>query len=158
MLAETPVTQRRPCYSAVSASLTTHLPDCSNYLPFCHTHYLILRINTSLKARPFTKPLRWRHTSLLQRFTADLVGNSCREEAEQQPEANGDVPPPLQIVISVPFCLFSLFSLSLSSLCSLCQSSLFSLSSLPHILSTIPSFSSDQFFVLLRYRLQVSFS
>ena len=39
--------------------------------------------------------------------------------------------------------VLSLFSLSLSSLCSLSQSSLFSL-------STIPSFCSDQLFVLLR--------
>ena len=33
---ETPVTQRssRPCYSAVSTSLTNPLPDCSNYSSF----------------------------------------------------------------------------------------------------------------------------
>ena len=41
MLAETPVAQRNPCYSAVSASLMNPLPDCSNYSPFCHTHYLL---------------------------------------------------------------------------------------------------------------------
>ena len=34
MLAETLVTQRSPCYSAVSASLTNPLPDCYNYSPF----------------------------------------------------------------------------------------------------------------------------
>ena len=63
------------------------------------------------------------------------------EEAEQQAEASVDVPyPPLQIANSVAFCLFSLY---LYPLCSLSQSSLFSL-------STIPSFSSDQFFVFLR--------
>ena len=28
--------------------MTNHLPDCFNYLSFCHTHYLILWINTSL--------------------------------------------------------------------------------------------------------------
>ena len=39
MLAETPVTQRSPCYSAVSTSLTNPLPDCSNYSPFSpHPH------------------------------------------------------------------------------------------------------------------------
>ena len=82
----------------------------------------LFRINTSLvsQARPFTQPrpfiqpLCWRlilHccSALLQ----NLVGNSgvtqCLEEAEQQAEASVDVPPlPLQIVISVPICLFSL--------------------------------------------------
>ena len=56
MLAETLVTQCNPCYSAVSASLTNPLPDRSNYSPFCHTHYFILRII---------------NTSLLQCFTAE---------------------------------------------------------------------------------------
>ena len=124
MLTETLVIQRSPCYSAVSASLTDPLPDHSNLSPFCHTHYLILWINTSLVswARPLTKLLRWRlilHccSALLQ----NLVGNSgvtrCLAEAEQQAEASGDVPPPpLQIFISVPICLFYLYSLP--SLCS----------------------------------------
>ena len=139
VLAETLVTQHSPCYSAVSASLTNPLPGCSNYSPLCHTHYFILRIiNTSLVsswARPFAKPLHWRlilHccSALLQ----NLVGNSgvtrSLEEAEQQAEESVDVPPPpLQIVISVPFCLLSFFSLP--SLCSLSQPSLFSLSSFP---------------------------
>ena len=48
VLAETLVTQRSPCYSAVSA---IPLPDCSNYSPFCRTHCLILRI-------PFTTPIQ----------------------------------------------------------------------------------------------------
>ena len=30
-----------PCYSAVSALLNNPLPDCSNYSPLYHTHYLI---------------------------------------------------------------------------------------------------------------------
>ena len=69
----------------------------------------------------------------------------CFEEAA---EASVDGPPhPLQIVISVPFCLF--FSLSILSLLPFLI-----LSRLPFLispsLSTIPSFSSDQFFVLLR--------
>ena len=90
MLAETPVTQRSSCYSAVSSSLTNPLPDCSNYSPFCHTHYLTPdQYFTSLFG--VTKPLCWRiilHccSTLLQ----NLVGNSgemqCLEEAEQQTE------------------------------------------------------------------------
>ena len=137
MLAKTPVTQCSPIYSAVSASLMNPFPDCSNYLPFWHTHYLILQINTSLvsRARPFTKLLRWRLildccSALLQNLVGKSGVTQCLEEAEQQVEASVDVsPPPLQIVISVPFCLISLFSLP--SLCSLSQSSLFSLSSIP---------------------------
>ena len=40
----------------------------------------------------------------------------CLEEAEQQAEASSDVPPPLQIVISIPFCLlFSLYLYPLSA-------------------------------------------
>ena len=142
MLVETAVTQRSPSYSAVSDSLVNPLPDYSNYSPFYHTHYLILQINTSL----------------LQRFTAessrDLMSlwiiSQCLVEAEQQAEASGDVPP-LQIDISTTFCLF-LFSLLPFSIISL----------LPFLisprLSTIPSFSSDPFSVLLRQKLQLSFS
>ena len=37
---KTPVTQRSPCYSAVSALLMNPLPNRSNYSPLCHTHYL----------------------------------------------------------------------------------------------------------------------
>ena len=91
MLEETPVTQHSPCYSAVSSTLTNTLPDCSNYLPFCHTHYFTPdQYFTSLcRLDPFTKPLRWRlilHccSTLLQ----NLVGNSgetqCFEVAERQ--------------------------------------------------------------------------
>ena len=127
------MTQCSPCYSAVSSTLNQiilivrHLP---HPLPHSPDQYF-----TSLFGPdPLPSLLRWRlilHccSALLQ----NLVGNSgvsqCLEEAEQQAEANVDVPPPLQIVISVPF--LSLFSLSLASLCSLSQSSLFSLSSFP---------------------------
>ena len=71
MLAETPITQRSPCYSAVSTLLMNPLPDCSNYSLFCQSHYLILRINTSLilLCRPFTKPLR---SSMLQCFNVEI--------------------------------------------------------------------------------------
>ena len=137
-------TQRSPCYSAVSALLKNPLPDHSNYSPFCHTHHLTPdQYFTSLFGPDLYRAASLEtNTSLLQRFTAESRNSGetqCLEEAEQQAEASVGVPyPPLQIVNSL-----SLFSLSLSSLCSLSQSSLFSL-------STIPSFSSDQFFVLLR--------
>ena len=121
--------------TGVSASLTNPLPDCYNYSLFCHTHYLIIWINTSLVswARTFTKQLCWRLTlhccsALLQNRVLGAV-LQCLEEAEQQAEPSGDVPPlPLQIVISTPFCLFLFLSICL---CSLSQSSLFSLSSFP---------------------------
>ena len=141
MLAKTPVTQRSPCYSAVSALLRNPLPDRSNYSPLL-THPLPHsgQYFTSLfRPEPFTKPLRWRliihHccSALLQ----NLVGNSgkmqCLEEAEQQAEASVDVPyPPLQIVNSVPFCLF--LSISILSLLALSILSLLPLS----ILSLLP--------------------
>ena len=116
VLAETPVIHHSPCYSAVSASLTNPLPDCSNYSPFCQTHYLILRINTSLVSQ--TKPLTCRlNTSLLQRFTAESSRelksleeyHSCLEEAEQQVVASGDSSSSSNCH---PFCLI-LFSLNL---------------------------------------------
>ena len=154
MLAETPETQRSPCNSAVSASLTNPLPDCSNYSPFCHTHYLILRMNTSLvsRARPFTKPLCWR---LILQSCSVLVQNLVRNSSSEEycgalrklntSRGKWRCSSSSSIVISTPLSLF-LFSLSLSSLCSLSQWSLFSLSSFP--LASPGSF--DQFSVLLR--------
>ena len=134
----------------------TLLPDRSNYLPFFTTPTTSLQINISLVswARPFTELLCWRLiccSALLQ----NLVGNSevtqCLEEAEQKAEASVDVPPPpLQIVISVPFCLFYLFSLSLSSLCCLSQTSFvsltsFALGSTPSLLSLLINSLSSEF-------------
>ena len=81
MLAETPVTQHNPCYSAVSSSLTNPLPDCSNYSPFYHTHYLILRTNTSLvPSGQILYQLRWRlilHccSTLLQKPSQELMSS-----------------------------------------------------------------------------------
>ena len=135
------MTQRRPCNSAVSSSLMNPLPDSSNYSPLLshplpHSGSIL---HESLRARPFTKPLRWRlivihHccSALLQ----NLVGNSgethCLEEAEQQAEASVDVPyPSLQIVNSVPFCFYSL----LISILSLLPFSILSL--LPLLLSLL---------------------
>ena len=137
-----PVTQRIPCYFAASASLTNPLPDCSNYSPFCHTRYFILSwMNTSLVSwdRLFTKLLCWRLLHCYSAFTAEssrqLMSSGvplCIEEAKQLAEASGDLPPPpLQIVISIPFCLF-VFSLYLYPL------SLFPFSILVFSLSSFP--------------------
>ena len=118
------------------------LPDRSNYSPLCHTHYLtpdqyfIVSSGQTLYHVSLRLILL---SSLLQRFTAESSrGTQCLEEAEQQAEASADVL--LKFLIHFPFVSFSL---SLSSLYSLSQSSLFSL-------SPIPSFSSDQFFVLIQ--------
>ena len=127
MLAETPVTQRNPYYLQYSASLTVLLPDSSNYLPFSHTQYLILRINASLlsRARPFTKP------SLLQRFTAEssLELMSLEEYRSALRKLNNKQ----RQVVMFLLLLFKLSSqlpfpsFSFLSNCSLSQSSLFSL-------------------------------
>ena len=55
---ETPVTQRSPCYSAVSALLRNPLPDCSKYSPLCHTHYLTLDQYFTSLFRPDPLPSR----------------------------------------------------------------------------------------------------
>ena len=106
---KTPVTQRSPCNSAESALLMNPLPDRSNYSPLSHTHYLTPdQFFTSLFG-PDPLPSRKLEINSSKFNAAALVGNS---EAEQQAEASVDVPyPPLQIVNSVPFCLFSLLSL-----------------------------------------------
>ena len=75
MLVKSPVTQRSPCYSAVSALLMNPLPDHSNYLPLCHTHYLTPD-HTSLVSSGQTlyQAASWRlilQSSMLQRFTAE---------------------------------------------------------------------------------------
>ena len=125
MLAETPVTQRSPCYSAVSSSFTNPLPDCSNYSPFCHTHYLTPDQYFTSLFGPDPLPSRsagdkYFKVQCCSALLQNLVGNSgetqCLEEAEQQAEASVDVPyPPLQMVNSVPFCLFSLYLYPLSA-------------------------------------------
>ena len=128
MLAKTPVIQCSPCYSAVFALLMTLYQIVLIIRHLCHAHYLTpispdqyFTIILSLRAIPFTMPLRWRlilHCcrALLQ----NLVGNSgvtqCLEETEQQADASVNVPyPPLQIANSVPFCLFSLYLYLLSA-------------------------------------------
>ena len=80
MLAKTPVTQRSPCYSAVSALFMIPLPDHSNYSPFLphplpHSgsirHSLVPSGQTLYQAAPLETI-----TSLLQRFTAESSRNS----------------------------------------------------------------------------------
>ena len=72
---KTPVTQRSPCYSLVSALLMNPLPDRSNYSPLCHTYYLTPdQYFTSLFRRD-PLPSRELETktsnSMLLRFTAE---------------------------------------------------------------------------------------
>ena len=125
------------------------LPDCSNYSPLCHTHYLTPDQYFIVSSGQTLYHASWRlilQSSLLQRFTAESSqGTQCLEEAEQQAEASVDVL--LKFLIHFPFVSFSL---SLSSLYSLSQSSLFSL-------SPIPSFSSDQFLVLIQTSSLITF-
>ena len=77
---KTPVTQCRPCYSAVSALLINPLPDHYNYSPLCHTHYLTPdQYFTSLfrpdpSGQTLYQAVSWRlilQSSMLQRFTAE---------------------------------------------------------------------------------------
>ena len=118
MLAKTPVTQRSPCYSAVSALLKNPLPDHSNYSPFCHPHYLTPDQYFTSLFRPDPLPSHELETNTSKFNAAALYcriysGTQCLQEAEQQVDASVDVPyPPLQIVNSV---LFSLYLYPLSA-------------------------------------------
>ena len=142
------MTQRSPCYSA---SLTNPLPDCSSYSPFCHTHYLTLRIN-----RCFTKPLRWILILHCNTLLQNLVGNSY-VYSEEYCSALWKLNNKQRQVVMFLLLLFklssqlpfvSLFSLSLSSLCSLTFSII---SLLPFLISpSLSTISSDQLSVLLR--------
>ena len=148
---KTPVTQRSPCYSAVSALLTNPLPDHSNYSPLLPHPYLTpdQYINSLFGPDPLPSRSAGNYTSLLQRFTAlqNLVRSSgetqCLEEADKQRQVSMFLILLFKLLtqfLYVSFLCISILSLSLSSLCSLSQSSLFSLSTI----------SSDQIFVLLR--------
>ena len=92
MLAKTPVTQRSPCYSAVSALLINPLPDRSNYSPLCHTHYLTPDQYFTSLFRPDPIPSRELETNTSKFNAAALYsGTQCLEEAEQQAEASVDM-------------------------------------------------------------------
>ena len=136
------MTQRSPCYSAVSALLTNPLPDHSNYSPLCHTHYLT-PINTSLVSSGQTlyQAASWRlilQSSLLQRFTAE----SSREVSTVRKLNNKQ-----RQVSMFLFKLLNQFPFLSISILSLLPFSILSLLPLP-----IPSFSCDQFFVFLRLK------
>ena len=156
MLAETTVTQRSPCNSAVSSFMTNPLPDCSNYSPFCHTHHLILDqyFLTSLSGQTlYQAALLETSTSLLQRFTVKSSRELIMSMEEYYSVLRKLNNKHRQVVMNChlnSLLSLSLFSLSLSSLCSLSHFTLFSLFLISPSLSTIPSFFSDQFFVLLR--------
>ena len=115
---KTPVTQRSPCYSAVSALLMNPLPDHSNYSPLCHTHYLTPGSILHSFFRPDPLPSRELETNT-SKFTAAVLycrilsQTQCLEEAEQHTEASVDVS--LEILNSFPFCLFSLYLYPLST-------------------------------------------
>ena len=146
MLAETPVTQRSPCYSAVSALLTNLLPDCSNYSPFYHTHYLTPDQYFSLVSSGQTlyqaAPLET-NASLLLCFTVESSWNSgeMRKLNNKQRQVSMFLILLFKLLPQFPFVSFLSTIYPLSTPFS--TLSLFSL-------STIPYCFSDQLFVLLR--------
>ena len=153
MLAETPVTQRSPCYSAVFSSLTNSLPDCSNYSPFCHTHYLTLQPFTSLfRPDPFTKSLCWRIFTLLQRFTAESsrelmsseeYRSALRKLNNKQRQIVTFLPLLFKGSPQFPFVSFSFLSISILSLLPLSfLPFLIPLASSPSLLSLLINFLS----------------
>ena len=146
------MTQCSPCYSAVSSSLMKPLPDCSNYSPFSHTHYPTLSINTSLVSSGHTlyqaAPLE-KNTSLLQRFTAEfspevMSSEEYRSSLRKLNHKQRQVILLFKLSSQFPFVSFSFLSISIISL--------LPFSILPFLIfpshTTIPSISSDQFYVL----------
>ena len=117
---KTPVTQRSPCYSAVSALLMNPLPDHSNYSPLCHTHYTSLWINTSLVSSGQTlyQAASWRlilPSSMLQHFTAESSRelSALRKLNNQQRQVSMFLILLFKLLTQLPFVSF-LFSLLLS--------------------------------------------
>ena len=148
MVAKTPVTQRSPCYSVVSALLNP-LPDCSNYSPLL-PHPLPLRINTLLVPSGNTlcqaAPLETNTyccSALLQNLVWDSGEMQCLEKLNnKQRQVWMFLILLFKFLTQFPFVSF--ISISFLSL-------------LPFsILSTISSFSSDQFFVLLPPKIMTS--
>ena len=137
---KTPVTQRSPCYSAVSALLMNPLPDRSNYSPLCHTHYLTPdQYFIVSSGQTLYQATSWRlilQSSMLQRFTVESSRelSALRKLNNKQRQVSMFL---LKFLIHFPFVSF--LSISILSL----------------LLLPLP-FSSDQFFVFLRLRLQVS--
>ena len=140
---KTPVNQRSPCYSAVSALLMNPLPDHCNYSPLCHTHYLTPdQYFIVSSGQTLYQATSWRQilqSSLLQRFTAESSWELCalRKLNNKQRQVSMFL---LKFLIH-----FSFVSFLAISILSLLPFSILSL-----LLSPIPSFSSDQFFVLIK--------
>ena len=123
---KTPLTQRSPCYSAVSALLMNPLPDRSNYSPLCHTHYLTPdQYFIVSSGQTLYQAASWRlilQSSLLQRFTAESSRELCALRKQRQVSMFL-----LKFLIHFPFVSF----LSISIL-SLLPFSILSLLPLPH--------------------------
>ena len=122
VLVKTLVTQRSPCYSAVSALFMNPLPDHSNYSPLCHTHYLTpARINTSLisSGQTLYKAASWRlilQSSMLQCFTAESSRelSALRKLNYKQRQVSTFLILLFKLLIQLPF-LFSLLPFSILS-------------------------------------------
>ena len=172
---KTPVTQRSPCYSAVSALLMNPLPDRSNYSPLCHTHYLTPDQYFTSLFRPDPLPSCELHYILFHQWHIFLHSVShheiffnnafyklvktkfwCLSSTLRTWRNNGYIAGlDLEILIRGGWgslgpsfssnCLFVSFSIPL---CSLSQSSLFSLSSFPLASIYHPFLLSDQLSVL----------
>ena len=117
---KTPLTQRSPCYSAVSALLMNPLPDRSNYSPLCHTHYLTpdqyftsLFMADPLPSRELETILQ---SSMLQRFTAESSRelSALRKLNNKQRQVSMFLILLFKLLTQLPFVSF---------LCSLSQSS-----------------------------------
>ena len=139
-------------YSAVSASLTNPLPDCSELFPIL-SHPL--PHNTSLVswARPFTKPLCWRLIlHCCNALLLNLVGNSYLRSTAVRKLNNKQRQVVMFLLLFKLSTQLAFVSFSFLSVFSLLPFSILSL--LPFLIfpsiSNIPSFSSDKFSVLLR--------
>ena len=132
MLVKTPVTQRSPCYSAVSALLMNPLPDRSNYSPLCHTHYNLTPADQYFivsSGQTLYQAASWRlilQSSLLHRFSAESSRelSALRKLNNKQRQVSMFL---LKFLIHFPFVSF----LSISIL-SLLPFSILSLLPLPH--------------------------
>ena len=122
---KTPVTQRSPCYSAVSALLMNPLPDHSNYSPLCHTHYLTTSLVSS--GQTLYQATSWRlilqselHSSMLQRFIAESSRelSALRKLNNKQRQMSMFLILLFKLLTQLPFVsfLFSLLPFSILSL------------------------------------------
>ena len=115
---KTPVTQRSPCYSAVSALLINRLPDRSNYSPLCHTHCLTLDQYFTSLFRPDPLPTFKVHCCSTAESSREL--SALRKLNNKQRQVSMFLILLFKLLTQLP--LVSFLS-TLSSLCSLPQSS-----------------------------------